>query len=405
MDAKCNPRRGFTLVELLVVIAIIGILVALLLPAIQAAREAARRNQCLNQLGKQIGIALQNHHDTRKFFPVASTAPFLPAGKYGETGAGTPWDGRSGDGCSWVVQILPYMEEEVLYQKLTQVAGTSRPVGKLKDWPFHSTQANNALENPGQAYNATTNRYIFSVVLPVMLCPSFPGEDQVADFFLSPPGGAKIGAGNYVALVATHYQGNGHPESRSAPPTQITDVPCTGTRLCGNGGLPFPSLPSSGPAVVRGHGIQALRDGTSKTVMVAETRDQEFSSWYSGYASYTVGHWPRSARPVASTTVPTVWNCVSTGTNICDHGLNKGDDKDSTDAQTRWFMATGSNPHYANKPSGSNRKKWGPSSRHPSVVQHCFADGHGEAISESIDPNVYLHMITISGREVSNVQN
>ncbi len=54
------------------VVMVIGIMimVALLLPAIQAAREAARRNACMGQL-KQIGIAMQNYHDTYQSFPPA----------------------------------------------------------------------------------------------------------------------------------------------------------------------------------------------------------------------------------------------------------------------------------------------------------------------------------------------
>ena len=66
-----GPRPGFTLIELLVVIAIIAVLIALLLPAVQAAREAARRAQCVNNL-KQIGLALQNYHDSLGAFPMGS---------------------------------------------------------------------------------------------------------------------------------------------------------------------------------------------------------------------------------------------------------------------------------------------------------------------------------------------
>jgi prepilin-type N-terminal cleavage/methylation domain-containing protein/prepilin-type processing-associated H-X9-DG protein len=98
------PRRAFTLVELLVVIAIIGVLIALLLPAVQAAREAARRTQCLNNL-KQMGMAVQNHVSAQGAFPQGGSEPWHDEGDASS---------RFSKGYGWMVQILPYVENETL---------------------------------------------------------------------------------------------------------------------------------------------------------------------------------------------------------------------------------------------------------------------------------------------------
>jgi prepilin-type N-terminal cleavage/methylation domain-containing protein/prepilin-type processing-associated H-X9-DG protein len=103
-------RIGFTLVELLVVIAIIGVLVALLLPAVQAAREAARRVQCVNNC-KQLALAVHNYESSHKKLPSASSAPLT---RY-EANYPYRFILRSGTNHSWIVHVLPFMEQQTLY--------------------------------------------------------------------------------------------------------------------------------------------------------------------------------------------------------------------------------------------------------------------------------------------------
>jgi prepilin-type N-terminal cleavage/methylation domain-containing protein len=99
--------RGFTLVELLVVIAIIGVLVSLLLPAVQAARESARRIQCQNHL-KQFALGIENYESSLKVFPASGIV---------DTSITATYESRSGRMMSWIVLVLPYVEQTALHSE------------------------------------------------------------------------------------------------------------------------------------------------------------------------------------------------------------------------------------------------------------------------------------------------
>ncbi|MEQ1829612.1 MAG: DUF1559 domain-containing protein [Pirellula sp.] len=108
-------QRGFTLVELLVVIAIIGLLVGLLLPAVQAAREAARRMQCTNNLAQLI-LAVHNHEFSFERFPTGTINPTGPIRNE-----------PIGQHISWLVQVLPFMEQRATFNVIDQTISVYDP--------------------------------------------------------------------------------------------------------------------------------------------------------------------------------------------------------------------------------------------------------------------------------------
>lgn len=110
-----------------------AVLVALLLPAVQQAREAARRTQSQNNL-KMLMLAMHNYHDSFSHFPQGTV----------------PNDDLEVDErLSWLVSILPYIDQYALYDLVDMKSG----------------------------WDSNENAGLFETMIPEYLHPSEPQQD------------------------------------------------------------------------------------------------------------------------------------------------------------------------------------------------------------------------------------
>lgn len=251
-------RRAFTLVELLVVIAIIGILVALLLPAVQSAREAARRVQCQNHL-RQLGIAVLNYETARKVFPQAIESGDILAQSLSNPASSSGWNGHEIvafnpsqplTAHSWIVSILPQIEEGARYDA----------------WDFEAgTAANQALAQGD---------------IPHLYCPSRRNQVRDTDVNLfqlvSTTLNWRTGGTDYGACIGL---GNGFQDDAIGP---VTTEPCGHGISCYNGilwGDGNCTTPPPDQRLIRALGVfvpardtslRRITDGLSNTIMLGE---------------------------------------------------------------------------------------------------------------------------------------
>src|SRR5437016_3381263 len=131
---RFQPRGlgGFTQIELLVVIAIIAVLISLLLPAVQSAREAARRAQCVNNL-KQLGLAAHNFISTNNKLPLGIREPWADGLDNQSAGDFTVSDLTKPFGPNWAVYLLPYLEQQNLYNASNVVGYPGCPAPVTQD--------------------------------------------------------------------------------------------------------------------------------------------------------------------------------------------------------------------------------------------------------------------------------
>jgi prepilin-type N-terminal cleavage/methylation domain-containing protein/prepilin-type processing-associated H-X9-DG protein len=211
-----RKRKGFTLIELLVVIAIIAILIGLLLPAVQKVREAAARAQCQNNL-KQMGIALHAHHDALGRLP--------PGGANDQPPFGTDAPNSQHWGSSWMVYILPYIEQSSIFQQ----------------WQF---------SNNSGYLNANDNAVASGVEIKTYFCPASP----LPHFRAPNQGNAVAFIGNYVGISgAVDGLISGFSEKR------YNDLPCGG-KISGGGVM----IPNGQLRLID------IADGTTNTIALSE---------------------------------------------------------------------------------------------------------------------------------------
>ena len=231
-------QRGFTLVELLVVIAIIGILIGMLLPAVQQVREAARRTACLNNL-RQNSLGCLIYESTFSRLPPGqngrllngpsqrSPAPILPR----------PGDSSRGVEIAWGVFILPFIEQQNLFDQMSQATG---------GWDSSWTVATDAQGN-----------LLVSNVIPSYICPSDVAPEGDFNRFYTDANAESIGLhskSNYVACMGANRSGF------NASAIATLNDPANGNRSMDWGAFGINSRTT----------LSDINDGTTNVILIGE---------------------------------------------------------------------------------------------------------------------------------------
>ena len=341
-----SSHRGFTLVELLVVIAIIAMLVSLLLPAVQAAREAARRSQCQNNL-KQLGLAVTNYE---------SAINSLPRGS------------NLGEGSMWSAFLLPFMEDESLWDLVT--IGEGKRIGGGSS--VQNGAANYQWAHPGEYDSATIgNSIIFrnivacETLISTFRCPSAALPEFQHDVSSDNWHVMKRVPGSYLGCASGLFVNQNSPRGFANGDGLFFGIEHTVER----------------PGIE----MRQIADGTSKTVLIGE-------ALHDVTAQFEIGA-----------------NREAPSGDHKDHWYLGGDDPDVHNDVSEGLGSTGVRINlHRTYPLGCDREygqaacmalQVGFSSAHPGTCQVVMADGSVHTVDDSIEDQVWSDMGTRAGQQ------
>ena len=341
--------RAFTLVELLVVIAIIATLIGLLLPAVQVARESARRLSCSNNM-RSVALATLGFHDARKGYPMAA-----------EFEVGTAWPSL----------ILPYMEQNNVFEEMTfQEDGDGN-----YQWAFGVPGITGQAALSNRAYNKFyKNIWACEQSISTFRCPSSQFPAKAADISGDNWIVQQRAMSNYLGCVsgtltvdrrrqtaATPWGGTGQTEVISdLDGIMVNRIPHQRIRYNGQ------SFGSTGTK------IQHVKDGTSNTILLGEAEPDIAVMPEMGIVNEN--------------------NAANSGRK--DHWGFGGDDLDTNNQgdMSEFLGSTGvpmNAPKVAQGSAAFAAYELSFGSRHPGGATFAYGDGSVRFLQDSIDPAAY----------------
>jgi prepilin-type processing-associated H-X9-DG protein len=407
-------------VELLVVITIIGMLTALLLPAVQNAREAGRRATCNNNQ-HQLSIAMQNFESAKQYFP----------GFINNVGS-NPYP------VSWVVALFPYLDRRDVYDIWASGEGTTFPQPGLTTPPATPTTTAATRTTDQNTVNYDAYKYF-----PLLDCPSDPPETRgTGDTWCSYV--CNRGLNGTVMRVSgdtpsTSYTAGSTSNNAVVPWDSAANGVCMDAfiQTYYNSSSGVVSQVSRAPARV-GMGFISSHDGASTTLLLAESLLTSRSLWgqsqlttaptssgaflhltdYPLGSTYTVFYyrptstWTSGSMPTSYSSAYATGPSPSNAWTTIDYASVSGtaltltrsaNTSSSANCELDLGFEWGFVP--TSYTSGTPKLNDKIRSRHTGGVVVSFCDGHQQFISDSIDVNVFKHLMTPWGANATDPGN